>query len=438
MNRLALLSNIYSKNTFLQRGAMLLCSLTCIVLLASQPLFAYQNTGQTQDDEQENEAQLSDSENAERQAESSPYRYEVLTTELAFPWSLAFLTDNTMLITERGGMMRHIDSDGEEISQFTPPLEELWVSGQAGLFDIALSPQFSRNNTVFLSYACGTANANNTCLARLTWNGETLEDAQVIFRAAPAKRGSAHYGGRIAFMPDNTVLLTLGDGFDYREDAQRVANHIGSVVRIEQDGSIPADNPMLASSSAKPEIFTYGHRNVQGIAWHPEQQRMFISEHGPRGGDEINRLRSGANYGWPLITDGLDYTGALISPYKKLPGLTAAEFGWTPSIAPAGLAIYYGDMFNEWSGDLLVPALVGKHVARLRFRSRSEAVLSLPEHEANLGNARTHQPLQLEERLFTELNQRIRDIRVHPQTGALYLLTDSAAGSLIKVTPSDK
>ncbi|RUO34437.1 glucose dehydrogenase [Aliidiomarina shirensis] len=423
---------------------MLLCLLAYGTVLESQPAFAFTSSAQIQEQISAQEgnsdasSDASDEESSEPEIENSPYQYEHLATDLAFPWSLVFLTDNTMLITERGGMVRHLDSEGSEINQFMPPLEDLWVSGQAGLFDIALSPQFSRNNTVFLSYACGTANANNTCLARLTWNGETLEDAQVIFRAAPAKRGSAHYGGRIAFMPDNTLLLTLGDGFDYREDAQRVANHIGSVVRIEQDGSIPADNPMLASSSAKPEIFTYGHRNVQGIAWHPEQQRMFISEHGPRGGDEINRLRSGANYGWPLITDGLDYTGALISPYKQLPGLTAAEFSWTPSIAPAGLAIYYGDMFNEWNGDLLVPALAGKHVARLRFRTRSEIILSLPEHAANLDNAGAHKPLQLEEILFTELNQRIRDIRVHPQTGALYLLTDSAAGSLIKVTPSDE
>ncbi|EGN76252.1 glucose/sorbosone dehydrogenase [Idiomarina sp. A28L] len=440
MKRFAISPNTYSKKVLFQHWNILLCLLMCFMVFASQPIFASQNPEQflEQSQAQDNEPEVHDNENSELATETSPYRFEVLTTDLSFPWSLVFLTDNTMLITERSGTVRHVDSEGFEISHITPPLHDLWVSGQAGLFDIALSPQFSRNKAVFLSYACGTANANNTCLARLTWNGETLEDSQVIFRAAPAKRGSAHYGGRIAFMPDNTLLLTLGDGFDYREDAQRVANHLGSVVRIEQDGSIPADNPMLASSTAKPEIFTYGHRNVQGIAWHPEQRRMFISEHGPRGGDEINRLRSGANYGWPLITEGVDYTGALISPYKQLPGLTAAEFGWTPSIAPAGLTIYYGDMFNEWNGDLLVPALAGKHVARLRFRTRSETVLSLSEHAANLDNPSAHKPLQLEEKLFTELNQRIRDIRVHPQTGALYLLTDSAAGTLIKVTASDK
>ncbi|RUO20067.1 glucose dehydrogenase [Aliidiomarina iranensis] len=367
---------------------------------------------------------------------NSSYVYETLNAELAFPWSLAFLTDNTMLVTERGGTIRHLASDGSEISQFTPPLDDLWVSGQAGLFEIALSPEFTRNGLVFLSYACGTANANNTCLARLNWDGEHLVDGQLIFRAEPEKRGSAHYGGRIAFMPDNTLLLTLGDGFDYREDAQRVSNHIGSVVRLEQDGSIPNDNPMLANSAAESAIFTYGHRNVQGIAWHPEEQRMFISEHGPRGGDEINRLRSGANYGWPLITEGLDYTGALISPYKQLPGLTAAEFSWTPSIAPSGLAIYYGDMFNEWRGDLLVPALAGKHVARLRLRESLNSVGSLSEFEAQLSGESLQKPLELEEVLFSELEARIRDIRVHPQTGALYLLTDSANGSLIKVTRS--
>ncbi|MFU8785171.1 PQQ-dependent sugar dehydrogenase [Aliidiomarina sp.] len=362
----------------------------------------------------------------------SAYRLTTLHENLNFPWSLAVLPDNSLLVTERNGTLVHLAPDGELLSRFEPPIDDIWVDGQAGLFEVTLSPNFRNNQHLFLSYACGTANANNTCLAKFTWNGETLTDGQVIFRALPAKRGSAHYGGRIAFMPDNTLLLTLGDGFDYREDAQRVSNHLGAVVRIEQDGRIPTDNPILTSRESKAEIFTYGHRNVQGIAWHPEQQRMFISEHGPRGGDEINRLRSGANYGWPLITGGVDYTGALITPYQQLPGLTDPEFNWTPSIAPAGLAIYYGDMFSEWHGDLLVPALAGKHVARLRFYPNEQTPAVSPVTPGNGGGNSYN--LQPEERLFTELNQRIRDIRVHPSTGALYLLTDSANGTLIKVT----
>lgn len=362
--------------------------------------------------------------------ESSPYRYETLYSELNFPWSLAFLPTNTLLITERAGFIVHMQADGELISRFPAPLADLWVDGQAGLFDIALSPDFQHNQHVFISYACGSAQANNTCLAKFTWDDETLVDGHVIFRASPAKRGSAHYGGRIAFKPDGTLLLTLGDGFDYREDAQRVTNHLGAVVRLNQNGSVPSDNPIFSHRENKPEIFTYGHRNVQGIAWHPLQQRMFISEHGPRGGDEINRLRSGANYGWPLITQGVDYTGALITPYRTLPGLTEPEFNWTPSIAPAGLAVYSGNMFSAWNGDLLVPALAGKHVARLRFYA--------PEPGTAVGTANGNgYTLQQEEQLFHELNQRIRDVRVHPRTGALYLLTDSASGSVIRVTPSN-
>lgn len=341
------------------------------------------------------------------------YELATLETRIAFPWSLAFLPNETMLVTSRSGTLWHIDEASAERTDVTPELPDLLADGQAGLFEVALSPSFARDRTVFLSWACGTLRANNTCLGKGFWNGSEITNFHVIFRASPDKRGNAHYGGRIAFLPDDSLLLTLGDGFDYREEAQRLGNHLGSVVRLEIDGTVPSDNPLISNPKAKPEIYTFGHRNVQGVAWHPQRQAVFVSEHGPRGGDEINLLRGGQNYGWPLVTGGVDYTGAKITPYQSLPGLTGPEYEWTPSIAPSGLMVYHGAMFTDWYGDFLVPALAAKKVVRLRYHDNQ---------------------LTTEEVLFTELNARIRYITMHPETGALYLLTDHADGKIIKVT----
>ncbi|RUO27460.1 PQQ-dependent sugar dehydrogenase [Aliidiomarina sanyensis] len=345
--------------------------------------------------------------------EEIEFEHHIFANGIAFPWSMSFLPDGRSLVTSRSGTLWLLDDDGTVLDDVTPDLSDLLVDGQAGLFEVAISPDFSRDQTVFLSYACGTMRANNTCLGKGFWNGDTLTDFHVIFRALPEKTGSAHYGARIAFLPDSTLLLTLGDGFDYREDAQRLENHLGTVVRLEKDGTVPTDNPLISNPKAKPEIYTYGHRNVQGIAWHPERQQVFVSEHGPRGGDEINLLRAGENYGWPLVTGGSDYTGARISPYRTLPGLTGHEFEWTPSIAPSGLMVYQGAMFSEWYGDFLVPALAAKRVVRMRY----------DEHT-----------LQEVDVLFRDLDTRIRYILEHPETGALYLLTDESDGKIIKVT----
>ncbi|WP_194757181.1 PQQ-dependent sugar dehydrogenase [Aliidiomarina indica] len=361
-----------------------------------------------------NDAFAADTNEPEERDEVAPaYVLTALPATIEFPWSMAFLPKEEMLVTSRAGKLWLVNSATDALTDVTPELQDLLVDGQAGLFEVALSPSFNRDRTVFLSWACGTLRANNTCLGKGFWNGSELTNFHLIFRASPDKRGSAHYGGRIAFMPDSTLILTLGDGFDYREEAQRISNHIGSVVRLELDGTVPSDNPLISNPKAKPEIFTFGHRNVQGVAWHPERRAMFISEHGPRGGDEINLLRSGQNYGWPLVTGGVDYTGAKITPYQNLPGLSGPEFEWTPSIAPSGLLIYQGDMFADWNGDFLVPALAAKKVVRLRYQDDQ---------------------LTSQETLFAELEQRIRYIAMHPETGALYLLTDHSAGKIIKVT----
>ena len=215
-------------------------------------------------------------------------------------------------------------------------------------------------------------------------------------------------------MPDNTLLLTLGDGFDYREQAQNTANHLGSIVRLNRDGSAPEDNPFVGQADAMPELYSIGHRNVQGILV-DDAGRVFSHEHGPRGGDEINLIEAGKNYGWPKITYGIDYNGSQISPYTELPGLEQPLVYWDPSIAPSGMTLYQGELFPEWQGSLLVSALAGKEVRRVELK----------------GNAAGEQ-----ESLFTELDQRFRDVRTGPD-GAVYLLTDSPSGQLLRVVPAN-
>ena len=345
---------------------------------------------------------------------AADYQVETLADGLSNPWSLAFLPDGGMLVTERSGQLRLIDAAGQLRAEPVAGVPEAFVNGQSGLMEVALAPDFAESGELFLSYSCGTRDANHTCLAAATFNGEALENTHEIFRVQPAKKGSAHYGGRIAFLPDNTLLLTLGDGFDYREQAQNTANHLGSIVRLNRDGSAPEDNPFVGQADAMPELYSIGHRNVQGILV-DDAGRVFSHEHGPRGGDEINLIEAGKNYGWPKITYGIDYNGSQISPYTELPGLEQPLVYWDPSIAPSGMTLYQGELFPEWQGSLLVSALAGKEVRRVELK----------------GNAAGEQ-----ESLFTELGRRFRDVRTGPD-GAVYLLTDSPSGQLLRVVPAN-
>mgnify|MGYP003632994901 CR=1 FL=1 len=347
--------------------------------------------------------------------QAAEYQVAPVAEGLEYPWSLAFLPDGGMLVTERAGRLRLINAAGELQAAPVSGVPDAFVNSQAGLMGMALAPDFAESGELFLSYACGTAEANHTCLARARFNGSALENTQEIFRVDPAKKGSAHYGGRIAFLADDTLLLTLGDGFDYREQAQDASNHLGSIVRLNRDGSVPQDNPFVAEQNAKPELYSIGHRNVQGLVVDAQTGRVFSHEHGPRGGDEINLTQAGKNYGWPKITYGIDYDGAQVSPYTELPGLEQPLLHWTPSIAPSGMTLYRGDLFPHWQGNLLVSALAAKEVRRV--------VLD--------GNQLVEQ-----ESLFKELGVRFRDVRTGPD-GALYLLTDSANGSVLRVTPSN-
>jgi aldose sugar dehydrogenase len=342
------------------------------------------------------------------------YRVETLAKGLEFPWSLAFLPDGRMLVTERGGRLRVIDK-GVLLPEAIAGVPEVFASGQAGLFDVVLDPDFAGNQLLYLSFAHGSKNKNHIRVVRARLVGNRLEEVTAIFTAKPAKRGDVHYGGRMAFLADGTLVIGTGDGFNYREQAQKLGNHLGKIVRIRTDGSVPPDNPFVAHDKALPEIYSLGHRNVQGMVFDALSGKLFAHEHGPRGGDEINVIEAGRNYGWPLITYGVDYSGAIISPYTEKPGLEQPLVQWTPSIAPAGMTMYRGALFPRWQGSLFVSALAGQVVQRV------------PIVDGRAGE---------QEALFGELRTRFRDVRTGPD-GALYLLTDKSFGRVLRVVPRD-
>lgn len=344
------------------------------------------------------------------------YEVEEVVSGLEHPWSVAFLPDGGFLVTERPGRLRHVSSDGT-VSEPISGVPDVFAEGQGGLLDVVLAPDFAQSGTVFLSYAYGTPGENGTALMRARLDGNRLADAETIFRALP-KRGTHHFGGRIAFLNDGSLLLTLGDGFAYRENAQNRTDHLGTIVRMAQDGSAPTDNPFVAEGGVASHIWSFGHRNVQAILVDPSNGRVWSNEHGPRGGDELNITVPGGNYGWPILTDGDDYSGARISPYRLD---RAGEFDfvdpvhvWTPSIAPAGMTLYDGEAFPQWRGDLFVAALAGKALHRLVLDG--DIVAS-------------------EEVLLSDLGARIRDVRTGPD-GFLYVLTDDADGKLLRLVRS--
>ena len=343
------------------------------------------------------------------------YRLDTVADGLAFPWCLAFLPDGAMLVTERGGALRVV-RDGALDPVPVAGVPPVFARGQGGLFDVLPHPQFAANRTLYLSYAHGGADGNATRLARARFDGQRLTQLEVLFTATPLKRPPLHYGGRMLFLPDRTLLLATGDGFVHREAAQRLGNLLGKVVRLQDDGTPAPDNPFAGDAAAESAIWTYGHRNPQGLALVQDggQTRVYLHEHGPRGGDELNLLRPGANYGWPVATFGIDYNGAVVSPFTEYPGMADPLLHWTPSIAPAGMAYYDGEAFPEWRGDLFVTSLVFRVVERIDL-----------EDGAVVG----------QERLFAEVGERLRDVRAGPD-GHLYLLTDAARGRLIRVSPA--
>lgn len=343
-------------------------------------------------------------------ARALDYSLATVAENLDSPWSVAQLPDESFLITQRGGKLLRVTSDGS-VTQLggIPPT---YVAGQGGFFDIVLHPQFETNRLVYLSYAHGTPQANGTAIVRASLGEDALQQVEQILLLEPLKDTAQHYGGRMLFLPDGSLLLTTGDGFDYREAAQDLRSELGKTLRVADDGGVPAGNPFAEVASER--IWTYGHRNPQGLTLDEDSKVVYLHEHGPRGGDEINVIVPGNNYGWPAITHGVDYSGARISPFTAAEGMQQPLIYWVPSIAPSGFAWYGGDRFPQWRGDLFVGALVDRDVKRIDLEDGRVAG---------------------EESLFSELDARIRDVRAG-RDGYLYLLTDGPQGKLVRVVPA--
>ena len=336
---------------------------------------------------------------------------------LANPWGLAFLPDGRYLVTERAGRLRIVERDGrvgEPVSGL-PPVD---AGGQCGLLDVVLDPKFADNALVYWSYAEAAESGgggNSTAVARGKLQGNALRDVQKIFTQQPLVASRQHCGSRLVFARDGRLFVTLGDRLSRKDDAQNLDNHLGKIVRIESDGQVPADNPFVATPGAKPEIWSLGHRNVQGAALHPRSGELWASEHGPQGGDELNRILPGRNYGWPLVTYGRNYgSGTRIGEEGPKPGFEQPLKTWVPvSVAPSGMAFVTGEGYPGWNGNVLLGMLRGEALLRLELDGTR---------------------VVREERLLNGLNARIRDVRQGPD-GFIYVLTDSADGRLLRLQP---
>ena len=348
------------------------------------------------------------------------YKITTITEGLERPWGMAWLPDGSILITERPGRLRIFRNGKLELEPISG-VPEVFAVNQGGLLDISLHPNFAENRLVYFAYSHGTNQANRTKVARAIFNGNALENWEEIFAVSPPKPSGQHFGSRIIWLPDNTMLVSIGDGGNppiklngeyIRNQAQNLNSHLGSVVRLNDDGSIPADNPFVGNADANDAIWSYGHRNIQGMTIDPISNRIWATEHGSRGGDELNLMQVGKNYGWPEVSYSDEYTGGRVSEISSRPDVPEPKIVWTPSIAPSGLAFYYSDQLPQWQGDLFAGGLVSRDVRRIDLDG--------------MGNVLGEESI--------EIGQRVRDVR-QGSDGRIYILTDEQNGHLIKIEP---
>jgi glucose/arabinose dehydrogenase len=344
--------------------------------------------------------------------QTGPVRIETVAGGLSHPWAIAFLPDGSMLVTEREGRLRRVGRDGQ-LSAPLAGVPAVFAQGQGGLLDVAIEPAFADSRMVYLSYAEPGEGGAGTAVARGQLNAAqtALENVQVIFRQQPKVSGGGHFGSRLVLARDGTLFVTMGERFKF-EPAQDLNSHLGKIVRINRDGSVPRDNPFVGRSDARPEIWSYGHRNSQGAALNPRTGVLWEIEHGPRGGDEVNIPEAGKNYGWPLVSWGVHYNGRAIPKPPTRPDLAQPIYYWDPVISPSGMAFYTADAFPAWRGNLLLGGLSSLAVTRLTLDGDR---------------------VTAEERI--PIGARVRDVRQGPD-GAVYVLTDESDGALLRLTPA--
>jgi aldose sugar dehydrogenase len=349
---------------------------------------------------------------------SEDWALETVAEGLEHPWAIAFLPDGSMLVTERPGRLRHVGTDGS-VSEPLGGVPEVDARSQGGLLDVAVAPDFETSRTIFLSFSQPQeGGTNNTALGRgrLSEDHSAIEAFEVIFSQAPAVESTGHYGSRIVFEDDDTLWLTMGDrqGHPVRQNAQDPTNHIGTVVRLNFDGSVPEDNPFVDHEENRPEIWSYGHRNIQAADRHPDTGKLWTIEHGPRGGDELNLTEAGKNYGWPAISYGIEYRGGDVYEGRaQAEGMEQPVYFWDPVIAPSGMTFYTGDAFEAWQGDLFVGGLRTERISRLVL-----------DDERVAGEE------------WLEIGSRVRDVTTGPD-GAVYLVTDEDNGKVMRIVPDE-
>lgn len=345
------------------------------------------------------------------ESERHVYRVVTVVDGLEHPWGMAFLPDGDILVTERPGRLRVIRDGVLDPTPITG-VPEVWARGQGGLLDVAIHPRFEENRLVYLSYSKPGERGATTAVVRGRLEGNRLQDVEEILEADAWTKNRVHFGSRLLFDRDGYLFVSIGDRGEMQQ-AQNLANHQGTILRLHDDGGVPEDNPFVGQEGARPEIWAYGIRSPQGLTIHPETGELWESEHGPRGGDEINLIRPGRNYGWPVITYGINYNGTKITDITEKEGMEQPLHYWVPSIATSGIVIYGGDRFPAWKGDIFVGGLAGQHLARVSFEGT--------------------RPVSTE-RLLTELKARIRDVREGPD-GFLYLLVDASDAPLLRLEP---